>query len=155
MATWLLLLFADAPPVLAASEPTTFTINSFAAIRAHYAGKPLVVHLWGLSCAPCLVELPKLGILRRQRPDLNLVMIQLEPAPNGATTQLLRRAGLSVVEQWQVVAEPDEHLRYSIDPKWLGDLPRTLLISPRGAITRIRGAADMREVANWLRHASG
>ena len=42
-------------------------------IREAHAGRPLVVHFWGLTCAPCLAELPLWGRLFVERlgADLN------------------------------------------------------------------------------------
>jgi hypothetical protein len=131
-----------------------FTEDSFATIRARYAGKPLVVHIWGMTCGPCIVELPQWGILERKRPGMNLVLIQADQAPAPASEQTLEQAGLGKVESWGVTSELDEYLRASIDPKWVGDMPRTLLISPSGEITRLRGVANLDDVDRWLDRAS-
>ena len=40
--------------------------------------------------------------------------------------------------------------RASIDPKWQGEMPTTLLIAPGGEVTRIAGVADLAQVAGWL-----
>jgi len=124
--------------------------DSVALIRARHAGRPLVVHLWGMTCGPCLAELPKWGALRRRRHDMNLVLIQVDQAPPRAGRQTLQAAGLQGVESWSVGSELDEFLRASIDPKWRGDMPRTLLISSGGEITRIAGVADLGRVERWL-----
>ena len=61
-----------------------------------HAGKPTVIHFWGLTCGPCLVEMPKWGKLLAERPDMRLVLVAADPLPqspervNGA----LQRAGL-------------------------------------------------------------
>ncbi len=134
----------------ASAQGRAFSAESFAQIRASHAGRPLIVHLWGMTCGPCLVELPKWGGLLRKRPHMHLVLIQVDQAPQGASEQTLRSAGLLEAEIWYVPSELDEFLRASIDPKWRGEMPRTLLISPGGEVARIAGAADLEQVTRWL-----
>lgn len=133
------------------TQPGVFTARSFAAIRAHHAHQPLVVHLWGVTCAPCLIELPKLAALQHKHPSMKLVLIQVDPVSVEAVEQVLRQVGLTHVEHWHVSGEFDEHLRYSIDKKWSGEIPRTLLVSRNGDVIRIQGAAEMGRIEEWLR----
>lgn len=133
-----------------AAPPRPFTAQSFADIRAHHAGRPLLVHIWAMSCAPCLGELPKWGEFARSHHGVDLVLVRFDQAPSDATEKRLAQGGLSGVESWGVVSEPDEYLRASLDSKWWGDVPRTLLIAPDGAVTSIRGVADPQKVTAWL-----
>ena len=133
-----------------AAPERTFERDSYAQIRASHAGRALVVHLWGMTCGPCLVELPQWGALLRKRPQLPLVLIQVDPSAPAARTQRLAAAGLARAENWSAASEFDEFLRASIDPAWPGDMPRTLLISPTGEVKTIRGAASPAEVERWL-----
>lgn len=145
----LMLLAACAAGVQAEPE-RAFMRDSYAQIRASHAGRALIVHLWGMTCGPCLVELPQWGALLRKRPDLPLVLIQVDPSSPDARTQRLAAAGLAGAENWSAASEFDEFLRASIDPAWPGDMPRTLLISPSGEVKTIRGAAKAAEVEQWL-----
>ncbi len=133
-----------------AAAPNRLTEESFAQIRARYAGQPLVVHIWGMSCGPCVGELPKWGQLRRSHPAMNLVLIQADASPAEATEKTLKDAGLAKAESWAAPQELDEYLRASIDPKWIGDMPRTLLVSSAGKIETLRGVADLAAVQRWL-----
>ena len=133
-----------------AQAERAFSRDSYAQIRASHAGRPLIVHLWGMTCGPCLVELPQWGALLRKRPDLPLVLIQVDPSSPDARTKRLAAAGLARAENWSANTEFDEFLRASIDPTWPGDMPRTLLISPSGQVKTIPGTAQMREVERWL-----
>jgi thiol-disulfide isomerase/thioredoxin len=134
----------------AAATTGQLTEDSFTQIKAHYAGKPLVVHIWGMTCGPCLGELPKWGALRRAHPEMNLVLIQADASPVEASEKALKEAGLSGAESWGVSSEMDEYLRASIDPKWIGDMPRTLMVSANGDVVRMRGVADLSAVRRWL-----
>ena len=133
-----------------AAAPQRLTEESFAQIRSHYAGQPLVVHIWGMSCGPCMGELPKWGQLQRAHPGMNLVLIQADFSPPKAAEQTLKDAGLAKAESWAAAQELDEYLRASIDPKWIGDMPRTLLVSSAGKIETLRGVADLAAVRRWL-----
>jgi hypothetical protein len=147
---------ADAPGKAADPSASPLVItpqplrqDSFAQIRASHAGQPLVVHIWGVSCSACLSELPRWRALLGQRPGMKVVLIQADEAPGAASAQMIAKAGLQGVPQWTATAELDEYLRASIDPQWMGELPRTLLIAPHGEITRIQGVADVEQVKRW------
>jgi thiol-disulfide isomerase/thioredoxin len=147
----LLALLVQATTALA-GEPLAFERGSWARIAAAHRGQAIVVHLWGLTCTPCLAELPKWSKLENERPDLRLVMIAADPVPQ-ADTQVaatLDRAGLGAVESWSFADRFVERLRYEIDPAWSGELPRTLLISRDGTRTVLKGVADLAQVRAWL-----
>src|SRR5438477_12981840 len=83
-----------------AADPLPFERGSWAKLRAAHAGQATVVHLWGLTCGPCLVELPKWGKLLAERRDLRLVLVAADPVPQ-STEQVaatLDKAGLDGAE---------------------------------------------------------
>ena len=127
-----------------------FDRDSFTQIRAAYARKPLVVHIWGLTCGPCLAELPKWGQMRKAHPDMNLVLIQADEGSADAVEAAVEHAGLQGVESWSTRSEIDEFERASIDASWVGDMPRTLLISADGEVTTLKGVVDPSAIARWL-----
>jgi thiol-disulfide isomerase/thioredoxin len=127
-----------------------FDRDSFTQIRSAYAHKPLVVHIWGLTCGPCLVELPKWGQMKKAHPDMNLVLIQADEGSVDAVRVAVEHAGLKGVEIWSTRSELDEFERASIDASWVGDMPRTLLISADGVVTTLKGVADQRVITRWL-----
>lgn len=144
------LLIAWALPCVA-GELQPFQRGSWQALRQSHAGKPVVVHFWGLTCGPCLVELPEWGKLVRERPDANLVMIAADPFPvkPAALTATLAKDGLAGAENW-VFDGFSERLRFEVDPRWQGELPRTLLIGADGSVRAISGAADLAAIRAWL-----
>jgi len=135
-----------------ASEPQPFERGSWAKIRAEHAGRPTIYHFWGLTCGPCLVELPHWGELLARRRDVRLVLVAADPVPQppeqvGAT---LDRAGLARAESWSFADRFYEKLRFEIDPRWAGELPRTVMIAADGAATVLPGVADLGKVRAWL-----
>jgi hypothetical protein len=155
---WILFLsimFAASLSCSAHAGPTRLLeSDSFAQVRIRYAHKSLVVHIWGLTCGPCMAELPHWGELKRQHPDMNLVLIQADDAPIDAVGSALDNSGLSRVESWSAPSELDEFARAQIDPSWSGEMPRTLLISADGSVTTVRGVADPAVITRWLSSAS-
>lgn len=143
-------LLAGQTGLVLAAPAKALSRDSFAQIRASHAGQPLIVHIWGMTCGPCMVELPQWGALLRRYPRMRLVLIQADQAPPQASEQMLAQAGLGRVESWAAAGELDEYLRASIDRLWQGDMPRTLLIAPQGGVTRIQGVADLDQVGQWL-----
>lgn len=147
-------LFAWHAGTVLAAPAAALSKDSFAQIRARHAGQPLVVHIWGMTCGPCMVELPQWGALLRRQPHMKLVLIQADQAPAQAREQMLDQAGLGRAESWAATGELDEYLRASIDRQWQGDMPRTLLITAQGEVTRIQGVANLAHVSQWLRQQS-
>lgn len=135
-----------------AAGPHAFERGSWVQLRASHAGQPTVIHLWGLTCGPCLVELPHWGKLQAERPDLRLVLIAADPLPQEPerVTATLAQAGLGDSESWSFTDRFYERLRYEIDPAWAGELPRTVMIDGDGKATVLPGVADLAQVRAWL-----
>ena len=110
-----------------------FDASSMAQIIKAHRGKPFIVHAWGVTCAPCIVELPRWAALLREAGGSQVVFVQVEAAPNERVERVLARAGLARAEHW--VLSPDdsaEALHDQIDPQWLGELPHTVLMTAEG-----------------------
>lgn len=132
--------------------PLPFERGSWAKLRAEHAGQATVVHFWGLTCGPCLVEMPAWGKLLAERSDLRLVLVAADPVPQSSAEVegRLARDGLDRAESWSFADRFSERLFYEIDPAWAGELPRTLLIARDGTVTVQAGVADLAKVRAWL-----
>lgn len=128
-----------------AFEPQTFT-----QILAAAGDRPLIVHLWGLTCAPCIEELPRWAEFVRSRSGADTAFIQVDPMPVDRVESMLRRAGLAHARHWSASARMDERWRYRIDPDWNGELPRNLLIAGGQRRKAISGRVDFGELRKWL-----
>jgi hypothetical protein len=132
-----------------AGDITPFGRGSWQDLRAAHAGRPLIVHLWSLTCAPCLAELPHWRTLAGGA-DLVLVSTDsMEQAPRLKST--LARAGLGGVESWAFADPFTERLRFEIDRRWHGELPRTLLIAADGTTQAMTGTVESGALAAWLK----
>ncbi len=147
-----LALLGVAGTVDAQGELHAFKRGSWQEIRRAHAGRPLVVHFWGLSCGPCRVEMPKWGRLLQEREDLELVAIDADLIPNAAdmVADMLAKTGLSGAENWMFADDFVERLRFEINPRWHGEIPMTLLIARDGTVTTIEGSAEPAQVRTWL-----
>ena len=147
-----LLLSVTAFCAAQAADPLPFERGSWAKLRASHDGQPIVVHLWGLTCGPCLVELPEWGKLQAERPDLKLVLVAADPLPQDPerVSTTLARTGLGSSESWTFTDRFYERLRYEIDPSWAGELPRTVMIDRDGKAQVLPGVADLSTVRAWL-----
>jgi len=113
-------------------------------------GKPQIVHFWGFTCGPCLEELPRWGAFLKDFAKLKTVFIEVDQVPLATAAQALAQAGLERRDNRASAAVFDEYLRYEIDPKWLGELPITMLVNAKGDVRRIRGAVNFEQVRAWL-----
>jgi thiol-disulfide isomerase/thioredoxin len=147
-----LMLGVVSPRSAEAADPSPFERGTWAKLTAAHAGQPTVIHFWGLTCGPCLVELPHWGRLLAERPDLHLVLIAADPLPQEPeqVTATLARAGLSGSESFSFTDRFYERLRYEIDPAWAGELPRTVMVDAAGKATVLPGVADLAQVRAWL-----
>ena len=134
-----------------AGEQRPFVRGSWQELRQEHSGRSVVVHFWGLTCGPCLAELPRWAHFIREQPELDVVMIAADPvvAEPEAIASALAKAGVAAAESW-VFADPfTERLTYEIDPRWAGELPYTVLIRSDGAVKGWLGAADFSQLREW------
>ena len=117
-AFFLALVLALASAGAQSADLQSFGRGSWSKLRAAHDGQPIVVHFWGLTCAPCLVEMPEWGKLRAERPDMRLVMVAADPVPQdpARVSDMLARANLAKAENWAFADRFNERLRYEIDP---------------------------------------
>ena len=149
-AAFLLALLMPAQAQDAATPLKPFGRGSWHQLTKAHAGRPTIVHFWGVTCGPCKIELPQLGAFMKDHPEIDMVTISADFVPDlpSATRAMLERSGLSPAENWIFEGFADR-LRFEIDPTWQGDIPRTLLITREGEMTTIEGSADMAELAKW------
>ena len=133
-------------------ELKPFVRGSWQDVLRSHAGRPTLVHFWGVTCGPCKVELPLLGQFMKDHSELAVVMISADLVPNlpGAARAMLEKAGLGSAENWIFSDGFVERLRFEIDPAWQGEIPRTLLIGRDGTVTTIEGSAEIPDLEKWL-----
>jgi thiol-disulfide isomerase/thioredoxin len=150
-AIFVVAFLAPAPGAETSSELKPFVRGSWQEVLRSHAGRPTLVHFWGVTCGPCKVELPLLGQFMKDHADIDVVTISADLVPNlpGATRAMLEKAGLWPAENWIFSDGFVERLRFEIDPAWQGEIPRTLLIARDGTVTTIEGSAEIPDVEQW------
>jgi thiol-disulfide isomerase/thioredoxin len=148
-------LFASVAAAPAAEPPSgmkPFVRGSWQQMLRAHAGRPTMVHFWGVTCGPCKLELPLLGKFMKDHPGLDVVTISADLVPNlpQAARAMLDKAGLGAAENWLFSDGFVERLRFEIDPAWQGEIPRTMLIAPDGTATTIEGSAEIPDLEKWL-----
>ncbi|MDB5393825.1 MAG: hypothetical protein JWM91_1331 [Rhodospirillales bacterium] len=158
MTRWIVILLALSVgfPALA-GDARPFLHGSWQELRRQHQNKPTIVHFWGITCAPCMIEMPHWAKLAEADHNVDLVLIDADPLSetSDADTQTLAKMGLSQTESWRFADDFTERLRYEIDPKWQGELPLTLLIGRDSTVRKVVGSADFVEVQHWLDDQEG
>jgi thiol-disulfide isomerase/thioredoxin len=131
-----------------------FTRDSLAAIRAEQPRGPLVVVFWSAFCAPCREELPHWVRWQRDYPKVRVVLVSTDEGEDRKVAErLVTNAKAEGLEHWAFADEFTERLRWSIDPAWHGELPRTQFYEFRDGAQRAEsrlGRLDPASVEAWL-----
>jgi len=119
---WALVFISGAHAV---QQPSHFKLDSYQQILQQNKQQSFLMVLWSIDCAPCMKELKVLGEFHQQYPQHKLVLVSTDSmSQSNEITQLIAQYGLKNVNQW-VFDDSFQHLRYSIDPGWYGELPRS------------------------------
>ena len=136
---------------LAAQEIKHFEPESFSKILVAHTNRPLIIALWSIDCPHCPDDLALLGALLKKYPALDAVVIATDaPRDIPAITATLARYHLEQVEAWVFANDFVEQLRYAIDRRWQGELPRTYLYSANGAVRAISGKLTLPQMQSWI-----
>lgn len=141
--------------IMALPEPgldiKPFTAQSFARIKAERAGQPFVLALWSVDCPPCMVELDLLGRMRDQYPELPLVLVSTDDIALQADAEdFLKDYGLDDMTSWMFADDYTEPLRFSIDPQWFGELPRSYHFDAEHQFEAHSGIMTEAQLRSWL-----
>src|SRR3989339_1206615 len=152
-----LILLSLAPvSTLAAQEIKPFVRGSYQQIISARQGKPFIINFWSLSCGYCKVELSMFRKLVRKYPQLDLVVIstdtieEMEPVSDA-----LKAFSLGKSETWLFADSNTDRLRFEIDKRWYGELPRTYLFGADGKTNAFSGKLEQKDVEQWIMEQYG
>jgi thiol-disulfide isomerase/thioredoxin len=136
-----------------AAELLPFTSGSWQELRQKHDSRPTIIHFWGLTCGPCLVELPEWGRFVQATKGAEFVMVAADPVPEEPAdlSATLAKAGLSEIESWRFADRFAQRLQFEIDPRWRGELPMTVLLARDGSARSILGSVDFAELRGWMK----
>lgn len=146
----LLALFAG----MACAEVKPFESGSLTKIRAAREGRAFILSFWSLECAHCPKELKALGELKRRHPALDVVLVSTDtPADAAALAEFAAQSGLARAEQW-VFAGDAQRLRYEVDRRWWGELPRTYFHDAAHRVEAHSGLVSTETLGRWAKEGA-
>lgn len=138
------------PQTAGTAELKPFDARSMAAIRAAQRGRPFVLVLWSVTCIPCREELPHWAHWQRAYPGVEIVLVATDPpADAGLIRQALAGSGMPT-RTWAFADDYLERLRWTIDPAWHGEVPRTYLFDAAHVAQGQSGRIDPAKIERWL-----
>jgi thiol-disulfide isomerase/thioredoxin len=147
----ILALLTIATPTIA-DDVRPFLRGTWQHIKEAHGGRRTVVHFWGITCAPCMSELPRWGQLQRQHPKAALVFVAADPVPvdESRIASATVKSGISAGENWIFTDLFAERLRYEVNPAWAGELPYTVMIDVDGQMSCISGVTNLSDIRTWM-----
>jgi len=137
---------------LAEAEVRPFGPGSLQQIQAERSGKPFILALWSATCTHCPSELKALGELSRQYPGLDIVLVAADtPADTPQLERLAADYGLGRQAQWVFADAQPEKLRFAIDRRWYGELPRTYFFDAQHRREAGSGVMPVERLERWAR----
>lgn len=126
----------------AAAAIQAFEADGMTRIMASQKGKPFVLVVWSLECEYCQTSLSALAREKRKRKGLNVVTLSTDAIDDPQAVALMKKklgsTGMAG-NAWAFGESPPEQLRYAIDPKWHGEMPRSYWFNARGERTAYSG----------------
>lgn len=141
---------------LAAQEIKPFVRGSYQQIVSARQGKPFILNFWSVSCGYCKIELSMLKKLARKYPQLDIVLVSTDmPEEEKAVAEILAKLSQNRTEAWLFADSYTERLRYEIDKKWQGELPRTYFFGANNEVKAFSGKVEQKEVEQWVKAQYG
>jgi thiol-disulfide isomerase/thioredoxin len=138
----------------AASVPALqpFGPGSLEEIRKANRDRPFLIAFWSLHCAPCKEDLELLTAAHARYPQVPIVLVAADgPAEHAAVARYLGQWKLGRIGVWAFADDFAERIRYSVDPGWGGELPRTYFFEAGGSSTAHTGVLKAKELEAWFK----
>lgn len=134
-----------------AAELQPFGRGEMARLLAAREGRAFVLTLWSVDCPHCGTTLRQLAALAKSEPRLDLVVVNTDGvgADAGAIAAKLAAVGLGKRASW-VFDDAPERLRFEIDRRWGGEMPRTYLFERDHKVAAYSGRIDGKVLKQWL-----
>lgn len=141
---------------VAAQEVKPFVRGSYQQIISARHGKPFIISFWSLSCSYCKVELTMLKKLAKKYPKLDLVLVSTDmQEEEKMVSATLAKFPLGKAETWLFADDYADRLRFEIDKKWYGELPRTYFFNANKEVKAVSGKLEQSEVEQWIKEQYG
>lgn len=128
-----------------------FNSGSYQQILAENAEKPFMLAIWSIDCPSCLKDMDVLYTIHQKHPDIKLIMLSTdEPNASAEVDDTLTKHKLKDLENWMFGSDDAQKMRYEIDPRWYGELPRTYFFTSSHARVGVSGALQLKELESQL-----
>ncbi len=127
--------------------------NAYQSILQASHTQPFLIVFWSLDCPPCIEELATLRRFHRDYPQKKIIFISIDSVQQIAEIEtLMEQYGLQNLQQW-VFSENKRRLRYSIDPSWYGEVPRSYFYLPSHPGRAFSGRLSYSQLTGWFNMA--
>jgi thiol-disulfide isomerase/thioredoxin len=134
-----------------AYEFMPFEINTRNVIEKKYLNQPLIISFWSIDCPYCIDDLKKLGKALSKNKNVKLITVCVDGKESAKKAErILNLAHLPEHERYQYAEVDEDKLRYSIDPTWYGELPRTYFYDTAHQVTPLSGKIPNSFLDAWL-----
>lgn len=117
-----------------------FVPGSYRQMLDNHAGKPFMLVIWSVTCSSCLKDMALLNKMHKANPKIDIVMLSTDDSTVTDDIQkILTKNELNGLENWYFADENPQKLRYEIDPKWYGELPRTYFVGKNNGREGVSG----------------
>ncbi len=130
-----------------------FFADSLNTIIRQQSGHPFVLVIWSLDCEYCQASLDLLSEEKKAHPNLRVVTLSSDTLsdPQSVILMKTRLSGLGLrANAWAFSDAPPEQLRYVIDPKWHGEMPRSYWFNAEGVSTGLSGTVTHAAVMRFF-----
>lgn len=144
---------ALASEALAAGSIQPFESDSVERIIQAQHGKAFLLIVWSLDCQYCQASLKAVSQEKDRRKTFSVVTISTDALddPEAVTLMNQRLSSLRMTSNaWAFGAASPEQLRYAIDPKWHGEMPRSYWFNARGERSAYSGVITKKLIAEKL-----
>lgn len=139
-----------------AADLRPFGRGEMVRLLAERQGRPFALTLWSIDCPHCKGTLRQLAALAQAQPQLDLVVVNTDNLGEKKTiAAMLDATGLAQRDTWVFGDEAPERLRFEIDRRWGGEMPRTYLFDGDHKVVAFSGPVAAEALQQWLARNPG
>ncbi|MGH8557902.1 MAG: TlpA family protein disulfide reductase [Methylococcales bacterium] len=147
----LILLAAVSLSAHGETELIPFVSGSYQEILANNANNPFMLVVWSINCSSCLKDLEQLNDIQTQNPGIKIIMLAVdELSDTDKIERILKQQQLDDTERWVFAEENSQKLRFEIDPKWYGEIPRAYFFDSAHHRTGVSGLMSREDYDGML-----
>ena len=129
-----------------------FVSGSYQQLLQSKADKPFMLVIWSVTCSSCLKDMALLNRMHKAHPDIDMVMLSTDDnSASEEIQQILSKSELAGLENWLFGEDNAQKLRYEIDSKWYGEMPRTYFFDKDHERTGISGVIGQKEYEDMFK----